>query len=543
MFEKLLSVLPYNPSMAHQLAFYSRRMREESAIRRTGMVFMVLAFVIQFMAVLSPPQPTTAASSNDLINGGISSAADAKHHCNQNDQHYGDILNYYGISCDDIGGAPTVTLQSTEGAHYYSMGRNSYGQRNPNTGRQTNETPINIPGPQGRVYVRLLHSFDGGAYTSYQALKVKSKVTGDIFYILYDCGNLVSVGVPHAVDRCKYDNRILATSNKCFKPCKWDSSIPADSNRCFQPCKWDNTIPTDSNRCFQPCPLKGLRDVPKDSKKCHEQVCPYNKNIKADSPKCQGCLFNPAVSADSPQCQPPVKTTENCQYDPSLPANSPDCFPPCPYNNSVPADSDACKPCEDSLSSSNPAACVAIHKTASNITANISDANNTTVNPGDVINYVLSAHNTGKADVDSFVFQESLSDVLDYADVTDLHGGTMSDDGLVSWPAETIKAGTTVKHEITVKVKDPVPQTPAAPGDPNHFDLVMTNVYGDTVNIMLPGSIEKTIEVTADTLPNTGPGTTLFIAGAIVIAAGYFYSRSRLLSIESSLAVQENAVA
>ena len=98
MFEKLLLVLPYNPGLSHQVAFYSRRMREEAAIRRIGVIFIVLAFMVQFMAVLSPPQPTTAASNNDLINGGISSATDAQRHCNQNTQRFGAIVQYFDIS-------------------------------------------------------------------------------------------------------------------------------------------------------------------------------------------------------------------------------------------------------------------------------------------------------------------------------------------------------------------------------------------------------------------------------------------------------------
>jgi len=34
------------------------------------MIFIVLTFLVQFFAVLSPPVSTVAASNNDLINGG-----------------------------------------------------------------------------------------------------------------------------------------------------------------------------------------------------------------------------------------------------------------------------------------------------------------------------------------------------------------------------------------------------------------------------------------------------------------------------------------
>jgi hypothetical protein len=103
--------------------------------------------------------------------------------------------------------------------------------------------------------------------------------------------------------------------------------------------------------------------------------------------------------------------------------------------------------------------------------------------------------------------------------------------------------GDTDSHQITVKVKSIIPQTPRSQSDPAHFDMVMTNVYGNAVNIKLPGSPSQVVAATATTLPNAGPGTTMLIASMIVMTGGYFYSRARLLSTESLIAIQENATA
>ena len=169
------------------------------------------------------------------------------------------------------------------------------------------------------------------------------------------------------------------------------------------------------------------------------------------------------------------------------------------------------------------------------------DANNTTAKAGDVITYTLHAQNAGKGTVKGFVFQENLSDVLDYADVTDFHGGNIDKDKVVSWTARDIKADETISVQVTVKVKDPIPQTPASTSDLNHFDLTMTNVYGNAINIKLPGSPAKQVEAAASSLPNTGPGSTMLIAAMIVITAGYFYSRALLLARESEIAVKETS--
>ena len=173
-------------------------------------------------------------------------------------------------------------------------------------------------------------------------------------------------------------------------------------------------------------------------------------------------------------------------------------------------------------------------KTASNLTQNISDANNTTAQVGNVISYTLSAKNTGQATVKNFVIQENISDVLDYANVQDLNGSALNNTlDELSWPGTDIAPGQTISKTFTVKVKNPIPNTPQSTTDPMHFDHMMTNVYGNTVNIKLPQTLGSTVQTAQATLPNTGPGESLFVAGIIVILAGYFWSRSRLLAMEA----------
>src|ERR1700729_1336164 len=114
MFEKLVSLLPYNPSLGQQLSFYSHRMREEASVRRTGTIFLLLAFLIQFFAVISPPQATVADSTNDLIDGGFSSQSQAVSACKSNTKNYGDILSNYGITCAEVSSATSLTIKSTD---------------------------------------------------------------------------------------------------------------------------------------------------------------------------------------------------------------------------------------------------------------------------------------------------------------------------------------------------------------------------------------------------------------------------------------------
>jgi uncharacterized repeat protein (TIGR01451 family) len=448
MFEKLLATLPYNPGLADQVAFYGRRMREESAIRRTGLIFIVLAFMIQFFAVLNPPQPAAAASNNDLVYGGINSPHEAAVACHNNTRGYGNIMAYYGIPCGDLNGAPVMNIQARDhNSQLFSLGNNPYGK--------AGETPVNING--NTVYWRYLWSWPYGN----QPIKVfKLNQNGKIFYVMFDCGNLVSIGIPQ-----KY-------------------TPPGNTGL-------GNNQPVTN-------PQAGI---------------------------------SPARPVSHPAPAPtPIPTPPPTPIPPT----------PCPYDSNITADNTSCKPCVESTNGQDTASCVTIHKTATNITTGIADANNTTVNPGDVITYTLYAKNNGKAAAKDYIFQEQLSDVLDYAGVTDLRGGIIDNKGMVTWSAITIKPGETTTKQITVTVKNPVPQTPVGQSNPGHFDLVMTNVYGNTININLPGSPAKTVEAAAGTLPNTGPGTNLFIGGLIVVATGYFFSRSRLLAKESTIALKES---
>lgn len=128
MFNKLLANLPFNPSLVNQVAFYGRRLRGESSIRRVGLVVAVLALIVQFLAITSTPNLTQASPANDLINGGISTPNNAYNYCQQNGSqaapNYGTIMNYYGISCADILNASTISIKSTDdNDNLYTIGQ------------------------------------------------------------------------------------------------------------------------------------------------------------------------------------------------------------------------------------------------------------------------------------------------------------------------------------------------------------------------------------------------------------------------------------
>jgi len=452
MFEKIIANLPYNPSLIKELGFYAHRIRKEESLRRLGLVFIVLAFFVQFFAVISPPKPTLADSTNDMISGGFSSISELVADCNANVKQYATILNYYGLNCTDLANGTTISLVSTSyNKQLFSMGWNPQGSVNVITHKPTDEQPVNITGVASPLYWRYLWSWDTYSYSTYQAVQVRSPLTNKTFFILYACGNLVSVGLPTPY-------------------------VP----------------PTPT-----PKPTPTVIPTPKPT----PTVIPTPVPVKV-----------------------PTTPPKTCSYDSSLLATS-----------------SQCKPCQASLSSTDTVACIQYSKTASDITQGWNNANGRTASPGDQIVYTLTAYNSGKATVNNFVMQDDLSYVLDYANIQSDNNGSLNSNDIISWPPTSIAPNADLTHTITVIIKNPIPQTPPSSSDPEYFDHIMTNIYGNTININLPQTPITTVTaVTTKALPNTGPGSSIIIAAIFVIVAGYFFARSRLLATESSIAIQDN---
>ena len=187
MFDKLLSNLPFNPSLIDQVSFYAKRLRRESSVRRLGFVFVMLVMAVQLVAVLSPPQYSLATSPNDIIYGGAPSTTDLTNDYNNNSG--GDlqnILHYYGVGPDQLKQAQSTTIDSrgANANHYYAAGRT-------NTGG-SDDYQVPVPSTTTPIYMGTLGSLKQQVWDAY---KVPSTTLGHV-YILKSCGGVVTEGPP-----------------------------------------------------------------------------------------------------------------------------------------------------------------------------------------------------------------------------------------------------------------------------------------------------------------------------------------------------------
>jgi uncharacterized repeat protein (TIGR01451 family) len=450
MFKKLLTNLPYNPSLIGQVSFYAKRLHGEEKIRRLGLVFVMLAFFVQMFAFVSQPESTLAESDNDIIRGGFTTRDQAVLHCINPQSDFSKILAYYGVSCEQIANASTVTIRSNA-ADYDSLGRVQQGPTiyRPLTGKTnpTDEYPVYIPNA-GTFWMKNLRAWDSYSSSTYKVLKI-TKADGTVIMVMYDCGNIVTIG--------------------------------------------QYTPP-------QPPPPPPPPDA-----------CPLKPGQQDNANQCDVCPLIPGTQYSS---------TNSCDACPLIPGTQ---------NTTT-----ECKPCESSEDDEDGEACLVPSKTAENNTQDLENADGTMAAAGDSITYTLSVKNHGKITVQDYVIAEDVSDILDYADITDLNGAKQ-EGHVLSWPATDLSAGETVRKKFTVKIKNPIPRTPISASHPGRFDLVMNNFFGNQVTIKLPPDVIKTTEIVTQSLPNTGPGETMVAVVGFTVFVSYFFARTRLFAKEMDI--------
>lgn len=645
MFRKLVSNLPFSPSLINQIGYYSKRLKKEQFTRKFGLIFTVLALIVQSITLISPAKATLAASNNDILFGGgnkseiqraFTTGCDARNRCDIQA-----IFSAYGINASNLNSARYETINSSVANNYWSIGRSPRGYGG--------EVQTQIPGGP-IVWSRTLHGW--AVNRDWQTLRVDT--AQGTRWILTECGNIVTqpnaspnVKIEKTVNKPKvnkgekvaYTIKVTNTGDGVAKnvltlddsPVGLDllndglTTDPISSARHWQTSKRFDLTPgqsvtyrikaiatrwgpvtltnracvdiidinvfdncaTANVRIPQGCPIPGKQDLPKNDPLC--QTNPDLAIIKTASQKDlhvgdtfeytltvtnNGDVFLPNVTIKDVapdelefiEAKDPGETQFTPLSNPreynsrtfslrkgasktatlrakviSASANT--------VTNTACVTSDGgsttANACDDEDINITDVCnnCLEIeqHKKARNITQQLPDANGTTARAGDTIEYTLSVTNRSDQDRKGFVIEENMEDVLEYADIIDASGATFTENPvkMLTWQPVDIKPNETVNRTILVKIKSPIPTTPASTSDPLSNDLKLVNIYGDTVQINLPSTPAKTIERTVTSLPSTGLGANIAISTAILFVTTYFYFRSRLMVKELGLVRQQ----
>lgn len=189
MFRKLISNLPYSPALITEVGFYAKRLRDEDVTRRVTVLFVVLAMVMQSLALFSPPESANASSEQDIIRGGVSDLNDFLVRYDHNEDDVKDIYTTAGITRAEIVAAHSGTITATHNT--YIMSR--YGQMSA-TSKEISLTYQRSVGGVGVRYFSPLAAISG-PHQSFRGWIGQSASLG-WFGIIQASGSLAVHGIP-----------------------------------------------------------------------------------------------------------------------------------------------------------------------------------------------------------------------------------------------------------------------------------------------------------------------------------------------------------
>lgn len=182
MFKKLVSNLPFNPSLIQQVSFYGKRLQQEQAIRKTSFLFIVGALIINIIAISAPAQNTLAGTDGHIVQGGGTSTKAGILQKYDQDPTVQAIYASFGIQRSHI---EKMTLQSINTKASWADPLVTAGRR-PNG--STGEYPRNVGGIT--IYV---HSLDSAFRAdTIQAFVCEATTCGRYLAIAVDCGNPIN---------------------------------------------------------------------------------------------------------------------------------------------------------------------------------------------------------------------------------------------------------------------------------------------------------------------------------------------------------------
>lgn len=179
---------------------------------------------------------------------------------------------------------------------------------------------------------------------------------------------------------------------------------------------------------------------------------------------------------------------------------------------------------------------VVLSKSAFNLSRGNVVASSIAARESDKLTYTLTIENKGGT-TKVTKMEDNLTDVLEYATLIDEGGGSFDQNKQVlSWPEVNLKPGEKQSRTFAVQLLATIPSTPKGQSDPDSYNCVMNNVFGD-VGVAIPVTCApaKVVEQIVTELPRTGARENMIFAGIILSVVTYFYLRSKQLGKEVRL--------
>jgi hypothetical protein len=181
MFKKIVSSLPFNPSLISHLRDYDLRLKQSLKLRIRTVLILVLVFVVQIIVILIPPKSSDQYSPNNLLNNTSGSINQLFNYCLSNTDQYQLILNFYNINCSLLYYGKKISLDlNSSNDNLFSLNKLSYDSQK--------ETTITISGKS--FYIRPL--LFGNKLSSKSISVWELNINTQTYYLDLASGNIIS---------------------------------------------------------------------------------------------------------------------------------------------------------------------------------------------------------------------------------------------------------------------------------------------------------------------------------------------------------------
>lgn len=200
LFRKIVSNLSFSPALLNQLGFYTQRLQREQMTRRLGLLFTILALIVQYFAIFNPAAPALATNPNNIVFNGISSKSDLLSVWDSNNDGHGhkdiqQIFKYFlgqDFSRKDLENTTKGSFGSRDkinGGNILSLGRT---QQTSDPAQKANIIR-DANGTKDMIWSRHLSGFDTGARRSGRGTIYQAFIgshNGKWFAVMFECGNI-----------------------------------------------------------------------------------------------------------------------------------------------------------------------------------------------------------------------------------------------------------------------------------------------------------------------------------------------------------------
>lgn len=523
MFRRIVSNLSFSPALVGQLGFYAKRLRKEETTRRIGLIFTALALVVQYFAVFSPPESANASSANSFVSGGVKNISEFVKYYDKNHNNIRDLFNSLGITKNELESAKKQTVNSKG---VYSWGLQSRFSKSQGEGSYTVNKSGENKGTRN-FYYRPLSLWDTGSNvkngSNYTMFVGKSSKFG-WFAIIDICGNLVTK-TPPAKPECPKGT--VGVYPKCTQPpsarCDYLKISSINNTHTFKARAVTANEATIKSYQYTVKKNGSVVHTKTNASSAETNEYTYSQNevgnytvelvVKTSlgDKTGSGCIktFN-------------VTAPEVCAVNPSLSKDDPMCQP-CPGDESLWIKDEKC------------ASELVQTKSAKNGSQGNVDASTVISKENDRITYLLTVENTGLLETTTDI-HELLDDVSEYASIIDSGGGALNrDKKTLSWTNIKLAPKEKQTRAFTIQVSENISAMPQGLDDKDSFNCVMTNTFGNTVQIPVKCPTPKIVESIVSEMPKTGPTENMIFAGILISVVAYFYARSRQLKTEVRL--------